>query len=88
MTVETSVDESALKFVVCDTGVGIEAERIEELFTAFNKVMRYRNLNKEGVGLGLTICKNLTVALGGDIKVESCIGEGTRFSVIFPISHI
>ena len=54
-----------------DTGVGIEPDRLESLFTEFTKLMRYRNLNKEGVGLGLVICKNLAKALGGEIHVSS-----------------
>ena len=40
---------------VKDTGVGIEEKKLRGLFTAFNKIMRFRELNTEGVGLGLTI---------------------------------
>jgi signal transduction histidine kinase len=47
--------------------------------------MRHRELNKEGVGLGLTICKNLTLALGGQIYVESEIGVGSTFKIEIPI---
>jgi signal transduction histidine kinase len=54
---------------VRDTGVGIEPDKLDQLFTEFTKVLRYRNLNKDGVGLGLVISKNLTEALGGEIKV-------------------
>ncbi|TNV85080.1 hypothetical protein FGO68_gene1071 [Halteria grandinella] len=50
--------------------------------------MRYRELNQEGVGLGLTISKNLALALGGDISVESKVGEGTTFSVYIPAINI
>lgn len=39
------------------------------LFTAFTKIMSNREMNQEGVGLGLTISKNLAKALGGDIDV-------------------
>jgi signal transduction histidine kinase len=48
--------------------------------------MRFRTLNKEGVGLGLTISKNLVVALGGNLLVESTIGEGSKFTLVFPLS--
>ena len=44
---------------VSDTGVGIDSQRIQSLFSAFTKIMKNRELNKEGVGLGLTISKNL-----------------------------
>lgn len=50
--------------------------------------MRYRELNQEGVGLGLTVSKNLSIALGGDITVESTIGEGTTFKVTIPAKNL
>jgi K+-sensing histidine kinase KdpD len=65
--VEAKLDFQALRFEIIDTGVGIDNEKFTELFTAFNKIMKNRKLNKEGVGLGLTISKNLALKLGGDI---------------------
>lgn len=41
-------------------------------------------MNREGVGLGLAVSKNLALALGGDIKVESTEGVGTKFTLILP----
>ena len=49
--------------------------------------MKHRNLNKQGVGLGLTISKNLAIALGGDIYVESYIGAGSKFTVLLPYEN-
>jgi chemotaxis protein histidine kinase CheA len=54
------------------------------LFNTFTKIDRYRDLNKEGVGLGLVICKNLVEALGGNIKVESSVGKGSKFILEIP----
>ena len=54
-----------------DTGVGIHPHRVKNLFTAFTKIMRNRELNQDGVGLGLVVSKNLALAMGGDIKVKS-----------------
>lgn len=67
MRAEAYYDSSKeiIQISVTDTGVGIEEDKLSTLFSAFTKVTRYRNLNKEGVGLGLVICKNLTEALGG-----------------------
>lgn len=60
-----------IEISIIDTGVGIEHEKLATLFSAFTKVQRFRNLNKEGVGLGLVICKNITEALGGIISVST-----------------
>lgn len=54
-----------------DSGVGMNPSQISKLFSAFTKFKTNRHLNKEGVGLGLTISKNLSKALGGDITVRS-----------------
>ena len=81
-------EKGLVKFIVEDTGVGIEKEQIESLFTAFTKIMTNRNLNKQGVGLGLTISKNLAIALGGDINVESYLGAGSKFTVLLPLENL
>ena len=52
-------EEGNLIISVIDTGVGIPQEKLTQLFTPFNKILNNRDLNKEGVGLGLTISKNL-----------------------------
>ena len=67
--------------------MGIEKERINTLFTAFTKINKDRELNKYGVGLGLTISKNIAVALGGDIKVKSELGLGSKFTLILTLSN-
>ena len=52
------VDEE-LKIIVEDTGVGMSQLNITKLFTTFTKIMKNRNINKDGVGLGLTLSKNI-----------------------------
>lgn len=47
--------------------------------------MQNRNLNKEGVGLGLAVCKKLANALNGDIFVESKVQEGSKFTLCIPL---
>jgi hypothetical protein len=46
--------------------------------------MNFRELNKDGVGLGLTISKNLAQAFGGDISVESKVSKGSMFILSLP----
>jgi signal transduction histidine kinase len=82
--VEAKVSFPSLIFDIIDTGVGIDNDKFKELFTAFNKIMKNRNLNREGVGLGLTISKNLAIKLGGDLLVESTVNVGSKFTVILP----
>lgn len=50
--------------------------------------MKNRELNSEGVGLGLTISKNLAKALGGDIYAESQIGVGSSFTLKIPVRFL
>ena len=47
--------------------------------------MDHRELNSEGVGLGLTISRNIAQALGGDIEVQSRVGEGSNFILLLPL---
>ena len=85
--VDAVCDTNSLKISVVDTGVGIEPSRVAGLFNAFTKIMRNREMNQEGVGLGLSISKNLAKALGGDITVESLLGVGSKFIVIIPLKR-
>ena len=48
--------------------------------------MDNREMNKEGVGLGLTISRNIAQALGGDIEVQSLVGRGSNFILSLPIT--
>eukprot|EP00347_Sterkiella_histriomuscorum_P002912 403366314 len=71
---------------VQDSGVGIEKTQIENLLIAYKKIMKNRNMNKEGCGLGLTISKNLSKAMGGDLKVSSVVGQGSVFAIVLPFN--
>jgi len=69
---------------IIDTGLGIEKENQEIIFEDFRQVSEGFARNFEGVGLGLTITKNFTEKLGGDIKLESTPGKGSTFTVSIP----
>ncbi|MBR6697991.1 MAG: response regulator [Lachnospiraceae bacterium] len=70
----------ALKFIVEDTGIGIEKEKIPSLFEEFQRLDLEKNRNIEGTGLGLAITSNLAVMMGGKIEVDSEYGKGSTFT--------
>ena len=73
-----------LKISVSDSGVGMNQQQVEKLFLPFTKIMSNRNLNRDGVGLGLAVSRKIAKALGGDITVESEVGKGSVFSLELP----
>ncbi len=69
---------------VQDTGVGIAPNDLERIFQPFVQVDGGYTRSHGGTGLGLTISRNLAQMMGGDITVESALGEGSRFTVWLP----
>ena len=84
----TIIDETKLRFFVSDTGPGIPQGRLKNIFKRFNYSDESTHLNAGGSGLGLSICKDLAVLLGGDISVKSVEGEGSVFYLILPYDKI
>lgn len=79
-------DSVIVNFEVRDTGRGIPPEKLETIFNAFDQGSDEINLQFGGTGLGLSICKEVVTALGGDLKVESRVGEGSSFSFELELS--
>lgn len=71
------------KISVRDYGVGIAQDRLETLFSAGTSTAGTKN--EEGSGLGLQLCKHFAVKNGGDVMVESTVGDGSTFSVLVPV---
>lgn len=72
---------STLVISVEDTGRGIKPEKIDKLFTKFERLDQDKNTTIEGTGLGLAITKKLVEMLGGKIVVQSKFQEGSKFTV-------
>jgi two-component system phosphate regulon sensor histidine kinase PhoR len=68
-----------------DTGIGIPPEHVPFIFERFYRVDKGRSKEMGGTGLGLPIVKHIVFLHGGEIRVYSKPGEGSRFSVIIPI---
>jgi two-component system, sensor histidine kinase len=71
---------------VSDTGMGIAADRMEQLFTPFEQGDNSRRRVHGGSGLGLPLARRLCHAMGCQLVVESQVGRGSRFSIRFPRS--
>ena len=82
ITIDYQIDGNEVKFSVQDTGMGIEPEKQEAIFTRFVKL----NSFIPGTGLGLSICQSIVTQLGGKIGVESEPGRGACFWFTHPIN--
>lgn len=69
---------------VADTGIGIPTEHLTHVFNPFYRVDKHYVSQREGTGLGLPLVKTLAELHGGDIKINSEPGVGTRVDIIFP----
>lgn len=76
-----------LTISVADTGIGIERDHWDHLFDRFYRVDASRNFDSGGTGLGLAICKSIADAHGATISIDSTVGKGTTFSVMFVLQE-
>ena len=81
LKIETARYEDSILVVVEDSGEGIAPEILERIFEPFFTTKR----RGEGTGLGLSLSRDIVRSLGGDIRVVSEVGEGSRFEILLPI---
>lgn len=74
-----------LRIRISDTGIGIPADKLEEIFESFRQVDSGTTRRHGGTGLGLSICRSLAQAMGGTIGVESMLGVGATFTIDLPL---
>ena len=86
ITVTAEEHDNRVKVSVTDTGEGIPAEDLPNIFERFYRIDKSRTRATGGSGLGLTIAKRLVEAHGGQIEVQSEPGKGSRFTFTLPVS--
>lgn len=77
--------ENRATLEIADSGIGIPADALPHLFEEFYRAPNAKAQVKEGTGLGLAITKDLIIRYGGHISVQSQVGQGTTFTITFPI---
>ena len=80
--------DGRLEFAVTDTGPGIPPEHLPRLSERFYRVDRSRSRESGGTGLGLAIAKHVAQRHGGELRMQSMLGQGSRFALVFPASRI
>jgi signal transduction histidine kinase len=86
VTLATWAQDNRVYVKVTDTGIGIAAEDLPNVFERFWRADRSRNRNSGGTGLGLTICRRLVEIQGGEITVKSQVGRGSEFTFWLPVA--
>ena len=82
-----AVEDDFVRIRITDSGVGIPEDQIGNLFILSKAKQRAGTNNEAGTGLGLLICHDFVHRMGGDITVESVVGQGTSFYFTLPHAH-
>jgi len=86
MKISLERDDGRIKLRVMDNGIGIAPDDQAHIFDRFFRVDKARSREGGGSGLGLSICKWIVEAHGGEISVESDLGKGSTFTVTLPVA--
>jgi PAS domain S-box-containing protein len=84
ITLSSELSGKCVDIRVADTGPGISPEKLKKIFDPFVQAERRLNQPVQGVGLGLAISQDLARAMGGQVAVESAVGEGSTFTLTLP----
>lgn len=84
ISLAVKVEQQQLVIAVTDEGIGIAKDKLGKLFTSFNQVDNSTSRQYGGTGLGLSISQSLAQKLGGNIRVESELGQGSTFTLTIP----
>jgi signal transduction histidine kinase len=87
LVIDCIANDETVMLRVCDTGIGISAEKLDVIFEPFVQVKAGSLAPEAGIGLGLSISRSLAQAMRGDLTVESTLGAGARFTLTLPRSR-
>lgn len=82
----TNVESQTAEILVRDTGPGIPADKLKTIFERFYSTKTRDEDGRGGTGLGLALCRDIIEAHDGRIRVESAVGKGTAFTLVFPLA--
>ena len=88
LSVAKQESEDTIRFAIRDTGIGMTEEQLGRLFQAFSQANAETSRKYGGTGLGLALSREFCRMMGGDITVESVIGEGSTFMVTLPVAVV
>ncbi len=80
-------DTDTVVMTVTDTGIGVPPDKLSQVFEPFFQVDTGMTREYSGVGLGLAIARDLARAMGGEIRFDSAVGEGSVVSVVLPAAN-
>jgi CheY-like chemotaxis protein len=80
VVVDDAVVPGRIAFDIADSGIGMTAEQQRSVFRAFEQADASTSRRFGGTGLGLSICQRIAALLGGEIRMQSVMGEGSRFT--------
>jgi signal transduction histidine kinase/DNA-binding NarL/FixJ family response regulator len=86
LNINSNTSNKTLTFEIKDTGTGIEAEKLNTIFSPYAQETKATSRQYGGTGLGLSICKNIIEIMHGEISVSSTIGIGSLFTFTIPYS--
>jgi len=84
VTVRLEADAEHVGVIVIDTGCGIPEAELDRIFERFYRVDRARSRDSGGTGLGLALVRHAVERSGGKVTVQSVVGAGSRFELMFP----
>jgi signal transduction histidine kinase len=88
ISVTLTTTERRVTITIRDSGIGIAGEFLDRIFEPFWQVEQKATRTAGGTGLGLSVSRRLARMLGGEIEVESTVGEGSTFIVTLPLDAL